>query len=324
MSLEYKGKYNIIETDNLKRYPIGTRLSKVNKSMFCSGEFKKGILDFVDSLPDILKAEELKELVNLLTDTCKKKNPFMIAMGAHVIKCGLSPLIIRMMNEGLITHLALNGAGAIHDFEVALIGETSEEVADGIIDGSFGMSEDTGNFLNNAAKYASENCLGFGEAIGELMEVENIPGKESSLLYMGWKNNVPVTIHVAIGTDIIHPHPSFNGKETGYATATDFHIFMNSVSQLKKESAYFNIGSAVIMPEVFLKALTTVRNLKHETFEFYTVNCDMKDHYRPKMNVTGRPALGGGRSFSFTGHHEIMLPLLFGALLEKLEMEKYK
>jgi len=322
MDNNYKGKFEIMDFSSLKRYKIGDRESKVSCEQFVSGNFTPGIIEFIDSLPDILKGSDLKELLSLMYSGFKNKKQFMISMGAHVIKCGLSPLLIKMMELGIIKHLALNSACAIHDFEIAYSGRTSEEVADGIIDGTFGMAIETGKFINESAILALENKKGFGESIGEKMENDNIEGRHRSIIYNCWKLNIPVTIHAAIGTDIVHPHPEFRGEAVGFASGVDFKIFTKSVSKLNKDSIYFNIGSAVIMPEVFLKALTATRNLGYNSFEFYTINCDMKEQYRVSANVTGRPVLGGGRSFTFIGHHEIMLPLIFGALMEKIEMEK--
>ena len=320
----YNGKYELIDFTKLKRYKISMRKSKVSCEQFIHDTYSSGISRFVEILPDILKGKDIKELLNLMYMAHRNKKQFMISMGAHVIKCGLSPLLIEMMKRGIIKHLALNSACAIHDFEIAHSGKTSEEVADGIIDGTFGMSIDTGKFINSSAIYALENKKGFGESIGEKMEIDGIEGRNRSIIYNCWKLNIPVTIHAAIGTDIVHPHPEFRGEAFGFASGIDFKIFTNSVSKLNNGAIYFNIGSAVILPEVFLKAITSVRNLGYNSFEFYTVNCDMKEQYRASVNVTGRPVLGGGRSFTFIGHHEIMIPLIFGALMEKIDLENKK
>lgn len=318
MTREYQGKYSLLDTSGLKRYAIGQRQSKVHRTQFGQAEPAGSLMKFIDSLPQILKGAELRELVAAMVTAVRDEKAFMVSMGAHVIKCGLSPLLIRLMERGVITHLALNGAGAVHDFEVAFVGETSEEVADGLLDGSFGMSEDTGRFINGASRDALEGGIGFGEALGARMEAETLPFRGDSLIHSAWRLGVPLTLHVALGTDIIHPHPDFDAEATGWASGTDFRIFCASVAKLTAGAVYCNIGSAVVLPEVFLKALTAVRNLGYPAFEFQAVNLDMKEQYRTAANVLSRPSLKGGRAFSLVGHHEIMLPLIFGALLEEL------
>jgi hypothetical protein len=279
--MDYRGKYELSDFSNLNRYKIGRRKSKVDFKDFHNGKVPNGLSRFIETLPNILKANDLKELLDIMVDGVKNNRQFIIAMGAHVIKCGLSPILINLMKLGILKHLALNSACAIHDFEIAYLGKTSEEVAEGIIDGTFGMAEETGRFINGAAKLSYDKRIGFGEAIAQKMELDEIKGRDRSLIYNSWKYDIPVTIHVAIGTDIVHPHPEFRGEFFGYGSGIDFKIYTKSISKLTKKSIYFNIGSAVILPEVFLKALTTTRNLGYDTFGFYTINCDMKQQYRP-------------------------------------------
>jgi hypothetical protein len=237
-------------------------------------------------------------------------------MGAHAIKVGLNPVIIDLMERGVITGLALNGAGIIHDFELALIGRTSEDVDKEILTGAFGMAEETGSLLNQAINAAGPE-EGIGAAVGRMIQSGDFPYKDRSLLAAGIRLGVPVTVHVAIGTDIIHMHPSFDGKATGEAAHRDFLAFCALVSGIEG-GVYINLGSAVLLPEIFLKAVTLCRNLGHTLQHFTTVNMDFVQHYRPNTNVVRRPTQDGGRGFALTGHHEIMLPLLAAAIIESL------
>jgi hypothetical protein len=237
-------------------------------------------------------------------------------MGAHAIKVGLNPVIIDLMERSIITSLSLNGAGIIHDFELALIGRTSEDVDKEILTGAFGMAEETGSMLNQAIKSAGQE-ESIGDAVGRLIQNGDYPFKEKSLCAAGRRLGIPVTVHVAIGTDIIHMHPSFDGRATGEAAQRDFMTFCSLVSDLEG-GVYINLGSAVLLPEIFLKAVTLCRNLGHSLNHFTTVNMDFVQHYRPNTNVVRRPTQGGGRGFALTGHHEIMLPLLAAAIIEEL------
>jgi len=240
----------------------------------------------------------------------------MLGMGAHPIKVGLTPVIIDLMERGIITSLSLNGAGIIHDFELALIGQTSEDVDKEILSGAFGMAEETGSMINNAVKSGAEQGLGIGEAMGRMVHAGEFPYKDKSLLAAGTRLGVPVTVHVAIGTDIIHMHPSFDGRATGEAAGRDFRRFCSLVADLEG-GVFINLGSAVLLPEIFLKAVTLSRNLGHKLQHFTTVNMDFIQHYRPNTNVVRRPTHGGGKGFALTGHHEIMFPLLAAAIIEQ-------
>ena len=306
-----------IDISQIKSYSLKDRVSKVRINDF-SRPHSKGarFQDFFNSLPNILAAHHFKEVVAAVVQACKDKRPVMLGMGAHSIKVGLSPVIIDLMERGIITSLSLNGAGIIHDFELAFIGQTSEDVDKEILSGAFGMAEETGSMLNSAIRSAGAG-EGIGVAVGKMISSGPFPYKDKSLLAAGIRLNVPVTVHVAIGTDIIHMHPSFDGKATGDAAHSDFMTFCSLVSELEG-GVYINLGSAVLLPEIFLKAVTLVRNLGHPLRHFTTVNMDFVQHYRPNTNVVRRPTQGGGRGFALTGHHEIMFPLLAAAIIEQL------
>ena len=306
-----------IDISRIKSYSLKGRESKVRVNDF-SRPHKKGgsFQDFFSSLPNILAAKHFKDVVAAVVQARKDGRPVMLGMGAHSIKVGLSPVIIDLMERGVITSLALNGAGIIHDFELAFIGQTSEDVDKEILSGAFGMAEETGSMLNQAIRTAGTD-EGIGAAVGRMIHSSDFPYKDKSLLAAGRRLNVPITVHIAIGTDIIHMHPSFDGRATGEAAHRDFITFCSLVSELEG-GVYINLGSAVLLPEIFLKAVTLVRNLGHSLQHFTTVNMDFVQHYRPNTNVVRRPTQGGGRGFALTGHHEIMLPLLAAAIIEQL------
>lgn len=304
-----------LDTSRIKTYSLKDRPSKVRVDDFAKphrpgASFK----DFFSSLPNILGAQHLKDVVAALVQARKDQRPVMLGMGAHPIKVGLNPVIIDLMERGIITSLALNGAGIIHDFELAFVGQTSEDVDKEILSGAFGMAEETGSMLNQAIASASDD-EGIGACVGRMIQAGNFPYKDKSLLAVGHRLGVPITVHVAIGTDIIHMHPSFDGRALGAAAHRDFLTFCALVSELEG-GAYINLGSAVLLPEIFLKAVTLCRNLGHPLRHFTTVNMDFVQHYRPNTNVVRRPTQGGGRGFALTGHHELMLPLLAAALIE--------
>jgi deoxyhypusine synthase len=243
-------------------------------------------------------------------------------MGAHVIKCGLSLLVIELMRRDVITAVALNGAGVIHDVEIALIGETSEDVAQGLADGSFGMAEETGRLINEAIAEGAAGEEGMGELVGRKLVQVKAPHCDYSILANAVQLGVPLTVHVAIGTDIVHMHPTAQGGPLGVASFRDFRLLASVVADMGGGGVYLNIGSAVLLPEVFLKALTIARNLGHDVSDFITVNLDMQQHYRPLQNVVGRPTVLGGKGYAITGHHELMLPLLVQAIIERLGDDK--
>jgi hypothetical protein len=305
-----------IDLSHIKSYSLKGRASKVRINDFSRPHSKGGSFqDFFTSLPNILAAQHFKDVVAAVVQARKDGRPVMLGMGAHSIKVGLSPVIIDLMERGIITSLSLNGAGIIHDFELAFVGQTSEDVDKEILSGAFGMAEETGSMLNNAVRSAGED-EGIGAAVGKMINSGPFPYKDKSLLAAGIRLNIPMTVHVAIGTDIIHMHPSFDGKATGAAAHRDFVTFCALVSELEG-GVYLNIGSAVLLPEIFLKAVTLVRNLGHPLQHFTTVNMDFVQHYRPNTNVVRRPTQGGGRGFAITGHHEIMFPLLAAAIIEQ-------
>lgn len=315
----YKSSMKILNFNRIKRYSILKRKSKVNLDDFATVWEKGGkFSDFLSGMPGMLKSKELFLLADNIIRVWKQKKLFLTGMGAHVIKCGLSPLFIDLMKNRLIDCICLNGAGAIHDFEIAFCGSTSEDVQSGLEDGSFGMAEETGKFINRTIIEGNKNGFGFGKSVGTMIKKMNCKYKDESILYNALKYDVPVTVHVAIGTDIIHQHPEASGKDIGAASFRDFQIFTTVLSEFQG-GVFINFGSAVIIPEVFLKALTVVRNLGFKVKNFTTANFDMIEHYRPLQNIVKRPTEKSGRGFKFLGHHEIMIPLLFAILKEKYD-----
>ena len=308
-----------IDLSLVKTYSISKRKSKVSKSDFAS-VWKQGgrFSDFIKKLPDILAGRDIKTVIEAVAVAFKKKKTIVFAMGAHVIKSGLSPVIIDFMERGIITSVAMNGAGIIHDFEIAMMGQTSEDVASSITDGTFGMAKETGSSINNAIKIAGRKDIGLGESVGMSIIDMNLPFMEKSILAAGIRCNVPVTVHVAIGTDIIHMHPDFDAESAGQASYRDFKTFASIIVSLE-QGVYFNAGSAVILPEVFLKALTLARNTGHIVKNITTVNIDFIRHYRPQTNVISRPTSDGGHGIGLTGHHEILIPMLAAGIIEKIE-----
>ena len=307
-----------VDLSKIKTIRLNMRKCKVSVKDFARLPGKgSGFKDFYDSLPGILAARNFKAVVEDIVSAHKKKKMVIFMMGAHVIKCGLSPLVIDLMKRGVVKAVALNGAGIIHDTEVAMIGRTSEDVGEGIVDGSFGMAEETASFINGAINEGFKKGLGIGESLGSRILKSGFSCKGLSILAEGVRIGVPVTVHVAIGTDIIHQHPSAIGMAIGEGSLLDFKNFIYSVSKLEGGVAV-NIGSAVILPEVFLKAVTIARNLGHKINKFTTANFDMISQYRPYQNVVSRPTSSGGRGYSITGHHEIMVPLLYRSVIEKI------
>ena len=270
---------------------------------------------FLKSLPDYLKATEFLDTASRISAAKRANKSLIWMMGAHPIKVGLTPIIIDLIESGFITHVALNGAGAIHDLEMAFFGRTSEEVSDGLSDGSFGMVEETPRLFFEAVKMAIAENLGLGEGLGKFIAQQSPKFAEHSILNACHEKGIPATVHVAIGTDTISQHPCFDGAALGRLSQDDFLILCESVAGLTR-GVVLNIGSAVIMPEVFLKALTVARNIHGAVENFLAVNLDMIQHYRPNTNVVTRPVAGGGTGYSFTGHHEIMIPLLAAAIKE--------
>ena len=307
----------MLEIDRIKTYSIKKRKSKVAIKSFAKVSRGRTFDEFYRSLPDILAARNLKCVVTEIVKAHKKKKTILFMLGAHVIKCGLSPLIIDLIKRKVISAVALNGAGIIHDFEIAYTGCTSEDVAGSLKNGSFGMARETAGFLNTAINDGVIYNYGIGEAVGKAIEKKKPSYKELSIIYNCSKQNIPVTVHVAIGTDIIHQHPNFDGGLTGAASQKDFYTLADVVSGLEN-GVVVNFGSAVVLPEVFLKALNMARNLRYKVNKFTTANFDMIHHYRPQQNVVSRPTASGGKGHYIVGHHEIMLPLLHKAIVSQL------
>ncbi len=305
---------NRINWTSLKR-----KKHKVEQAAF-GKSWKKGgaFVDFLDTLPEILAGREFKEVVRRITEAVSRKKMVLLGMGAHPIKVGLNPVLIDWMGKGVLKGLAMNGAGAIHDLELAMTGHTSEEVEEELSRGTFGMVKETHEIINQAIQVGAKQELGMGEALGGKILKGNFAFKHLSLLAAGQRLGIPVTVHVAIGTDITHMGPFADGAAIGKGSLQDFHTFAALVSRLDK-GVFINLGSAVILPEVFLKALALSRNLGHPILNLTTVNMDFIHHYRPTVNVVKRPTLKGGKGYTLIGHHEIMFPLLAAAVLENLK-----
>ena len=312
-------EYKPLDLSQLNTYSIHDRFSKVTVDNFAKPH-KSGstIGQFIKSLPEQFAGVDFPELVERLATSFQSTRPIIIGMGAHVIKVGLNPILIDLMERGIITGLALNGAGIIHDTEIAMAGRTSEDVGQVLGAGEFGAAKETGETVNAGIKYGADNDLGLGLAMGEYLLRQNFPHNNMSLLASARRLGVPITVHVAIGTDIVHIHPTANGADIGKTSHQDFKCFCSMVADLEG-GAYLNLGSAVLLPEVFLKALTVVRNLGHTVNKFTTANFDFIRHYRTMTNVVNRPTQSGGKGFNFIGHHELMIPLLAASLIEYLD-----
>ena len=307
-----------LNIDEIKTIPLKERISKVKvKDFGKSYEKGRSFKEFLDILPNTLAAKDLKEIAHRVVKAYQNKRPIIFGMGAHVIKVGLNPLIIDLMQRGIISCIAMNGAGAIHDVEIALSGKTSEDVSSSLKRGEFGMAVEAANVINQAIKTEADSNGGMGESIGKALLQLSAPHNEMSLLAMASKNGTPITVHVSIGTDTIHMHSNFDGATTGKLSHNDFLKFSSLVSQLEG-GVFFNVGSAVILPEVFLKALSLASNLGFTMKNLTTVNMDFIRHYRPSVNVVERPTALNGKGYHLIGHHEIMLPLLSAAILEEL------
>ncbi len=310
-------KYKIkpLSPDDLKTYPLHSRKSKVNTQNFASVLAPNQIFSqFVDSLPDILAGKDFKEFLSLMGQAKKKNKAIIFALGAHVIKVGLSPVLIDLMRAGWVTALAFNGAGIIHDFEVAFSGQTSEDVELQLKGGRFGMAHETAEMLNESINSGREKGMGLGEVLGEMVSASDFPHKKMSLLAAAYDLNIPVTVHVAIGTDTIHFHPKTRGDIVGELSLKDFFLLCALLEKLEGGGIFMNVGSAVVLPEVFLKALSFVRNQGQTLEDFTTAVFDFIHHYRPHHNVVKRPHGKKGKGFYFIGHHELLIPLLAASL----------
>ena len=298
----------------LKRRKLATRKSLVTLKQFAELTGPSGSVSrFLDALPDVLAARALKGLAGAVVKARRAKRPVVMAFGAHVVKCGLSPVVIDLMKHGIITALATHGASAIHDYEIAAAGHTSEDVAAGLSKGTYGMTRDTAEALGEAAWQAVEAGCGLGRALGDLINRQKCKHRKLSIFAEAARLKVPCTVHVAIGTDTVHAHPEVDCGVLGAASERDFEIITDVVGKLNR-GVWLNVGCAVILPEVFLKAVAVNRNRGVKLDRITTANLDMIQHYRPRTNVLERPA---AKSFAITGHHEIMLPLLRLAILQE-------
>ncbi|MBI5022517.1 MAG: hypothetical protein HZB59_13870 [Ignavibacteriales bacterium] len=315
-----KNKLKPVNLKNVRTVPLNKRKNKVSleRLAYTYDPHRENFSAFILSMPKFLVANDLRSLVDDIVGSYRKNKPVIVMAGAHVIKVGLSPLILDLIKKGIVKALAINGAAVIHDVELAMWGKTSEDVEENIQNGTFGMSKETGEFINGILKHQIKNKeCGFGEAIGKALQ--KAPYQSISLLATCTKYKIPVTVHVGIGTDIIHQQPSMDGAVTGEMSFRDFRLFCGVVRQLTNGGVVLNFGSAVILPEVFLKALTVARNLGAKAKGFSTANFDMIQHYRPRMNVVQRPTKNSGRGYMFTGHHEIMIPLLCASIKDRLD-----
>jgi hypothetical protein len=312
-------KLEPLSLDDIKTYSLSERHSKVGCQDF-GRPWRRGggFREFVDRLPRILAGEALRQVAEAWVRARTQGRPVLLGMGAHPIKVGLSPVLIDLLKRGLITGVALNGAGIIHDAEVAMVGRTSEDVDEVLGCGAFGMARETAEFLNAAIAWGAEQGLGLGQAVGRRLLESDFPHKDLSLVAAAAALEVPLTVHVAVGTDIIHLHPSVDPEALGATSHRDFRLFAALVSELD-HGVFINLGSAVIIPEVFLKALTLARNLGHQASPLTTVNLDFVQHYRPLTNVVRRPTAGAGQGYALTGHHELLFPLLAALVVEELE-----
>jgi hypothetical protein len=304
----------------LKTVPLKERCGKVKIADFAS-VFRagSGVAGWLDSLPRILAGNSFRAVVDALAAARRRQRSIIWGLGGHVVKCGLAPVLIDLIRRGYVTTFALNGAAAIHDFEIALAGHTSEDVEAVLPDGRFGSAEETGREMNRAIAGGDREGLGMGEALGRWLDSSPPPAHAaSSLLLQAYRQGTPVTVHVAIGTDTPHIHPAADPAAIGSASHRDFRLLAAYVADLNEGGVYLNVGSAVVLPEVFLKAVSAVRNLGHPLANFTTADFDFLQHYRPRVNVVERPHAGsGGAGYAITGHHELMVPLLAAALIER-------
>lgn len=306
-----------LSLDEVTTYSLESRPSKVALEAFARPVAENSsVQDFLRSLPNILAVQNLRELAERILRARKLGKPIIWGLGGHVIKTGLAPVLIDLLQRGLITAIATNGSVLVHDVEIALVGSTSEDVDATLSKGAFGAADETGNLLNLAARQGANDGIGLGEAIGRALVELNPKNCNYSLLYSAYIHRVPCTAHVTIGGDITHFHPTVDGSALGSTTHIDFRLLAELVRRMNGGGVYLNIGSAVVLPEVFLKCVTLVRNLGHELSDITTANFDFIQSYRPLTNVVGRPtANGAGSGFAITGHHELMIPLLAAELI---------
>ena len=309
-----------IDLNRVTTYPIAERNNKVSLARDFVGDITAGmsVSALLAALPNQLGGESFNAVINAVVKAREKGKPVVIAIGGHVIKCGLQPVLKKLIEADIITAVGMNGSATVHDYEISLVGATSEDVGAVLHCGTFGMAEETGRDINAALKTGVADGIGYGEALGRFIVENNNPHRSSSLLATCFDKGIPATVHVAVGTDIIHQHPDCDGAVLGQATFTDFRTFTSVVSTLGGGGVFLNIGSAVIMPEVFLKALSIAQNMGFHVDGFTTANFDMTQHYRPLQNVVKRPTAGDSRGLTITGHHEIMIPLLAAGILDRI------
>jgi hypothetical protein len=309
------------DLSKVRTVPIERRPNKVAAAEFATPPGKdRSFAAFLDSLPDVLVARDFRLVVDAIATAARKKRGVVVMLGGHIVKTGLAPLIIDLMNRGVITHLAMNGSAAIHDYEIARFGATSEDVARGLIDGTFGMAEETGRGMNEAFVIGMKNGWGMGESLARDLSDLDLSNPELSVLLAAQRLGIPCTVHAALGAEIIHQHPAASGAAIGDTSHRDFRRLAASLPALHDGGVVLNLGSAVIMPEVFLKALTIARNLNAgKPTGFTTCDLDMQRHYRPRVNVVQRPTQGSGKGYEITGHHEIMVPMLVWGVIESLD-----
>lgn len=311
------------ETDlaRVRTVPIAKRPNKVRAEEFSSPPAAdRSFGAFLRALPDVLVARDFLAVADAIAGAARRTRGVIVMLGGHVVKTGLAPVLIDLMKRGVITHVAMNGSGAIHDYEIARFGGTSEDVQSGLRDGTFGMAEETGRGMNQAFVLGSKAERGMGESLAVALDAEkSLAHPELSVLLNGWRLGVPVTVHAAVGAEIIHQHPAASGAAIGDTSHRDFRRLAASIERIDDGGVVLNLGSAVIMPEVFLKALTIARNVNAGAPRgFVTCDLDMQRHYRPRMNVVQRPTLDSGKGYEITGHHEIMVPMLCWAVVERL------
>jgi hypothetical protein len=314
-------RYREADLSRVTTVPVAGRRNKVDPQVLASPPGPdRSFAAFLASLPDVLAAQDLRQVIAAIVSARRGGRGVILLLGGHVVKVGLGPLVNAWLEQGIVTHVALNGAAAIHDYELAAFGGTSEDVESGLVDGSFGMAEETGAEMNGAIASAARANQGMGEGLARALALrKQLPGAKASILLAALRHEVPVTVHAAIGAEIIHQHPSSDGAALGATSHRDFRRLAASIPDLDQGGAVLNWGSAVLMPEVFLKALTIARNTGGgRPTHFLAADFDMQRHYRPRVNVVQRPTRAGGSGFLLTGHHELMLPLLVWGVLEKL------
>jgi hypothetical protein len=313
--------YREADFTRLKTVPISARPNKVDPSLLAHPPGRDhSFAAFWNSLPDVLAARDLRYVADQIAGAAGRR-AVLAMLGGHVIKVGLGPLLIELMKRRAVTHIALNGSAAIHDFELAAFGGTSEDVAAGLADGTFGMAEETGREMNAAIAEGARQERGMGEALAQyLARRRTLAARGVSVLVACVEHGVAVTVHATLGADIIHQHPGADGAALGATTHRDFRRLAGALPALHEGGVVLNLGSAVVMPEVFVKALAVARNLNGgKPAGFTACDCDMQRHYRPRVNVVERPTLAGGRGIQLTGHHEILIPLLCWAVLRRLD-----